>query len=178
MTARLQYGATAKLLHWLIVALLVVQYLIGWFMPDVRRGMEPGTPMIAHISIGMTILVLILLRLIWRLTHPVAPEGSLPPWQRLGSELVHWALYALVLLTTVSRWLFVTARAWVVNLFAVLPLPLLGAKDAVLVALDAKGHWHQVFEYALLALIGAHVAAALLHVFVYRDGVMRRMLRA
>jgi len=49
MTARLQYGTTAKVLHWLIVALLIVQYLIGWLMPDIHRGMKPGAGMTFHI---------------------------------------------------------------------------------------------------------------------------------
>ena len=84
MTDRLQYGATAKMFHWLIVVLLIAQYLIGWLMPDLHRGMKPGAGMTFHISFGMTILVLIVLRLAWRLTHPVAPESSLPPWQRLA----------------------------------------------------------------------------------------------
>lgn len=51
--------------------------------------MSPGSAMSLHISIGMTILALIVLRLIWRVTHPVAPENCLPNWQRLSSELVH-----------------------------------------------------------------------------------------
>ena len=80
MPARLQYGPTAKLFHWLIVALLIVQYLIGWLMPDLHRGMKPGVPMTLHISFGLLILVLIVLRLVWRLTHPVAPESSLARW--------------------------------------------------------------------------------------------------
>src|SRR5258708_20049784 len=106
MTARLQYGATAKVLAWLIVALLIVQYLIGWLMPDIHRGMKPGAGMTFHISVGMTILVLIVLRFAWRLTHPVAPESSLPPWQRLSSEVVHSMLYVLLLATTVTGSLF------------------------------------------------------------------------
>jgi cytochrome b561 len=85
MTERLQYGTTAKLLHWLIVALLMVQYSIGWLMPDLHRNMKPGAAMTFHISFGIVILVLIVLRFAWRLGHPVAPENSLPPWQRLGS---------------------------------------------------------------------------------------------
>jgi cytochrome b561 len=178
MTARLHYGTTAKILHWLIVALLVVQYLVGWLMPDIHRGMEPGVPMFVHASFGMVILVLIVLRFSWRLTHPVAPESSLPPWQRLSSEVVHWALYLLVFLTTLTGWQFVSFRGWSVKLFALLPLPLLGSKDTPLIAFVASGHWHQVFEWTLLAVIGLHVAAALAHVFIYRDGVMRRMLRA
>jgi len=175
MSARLQYGTTAKIFHWLIVALLVLQYLIGWFMPDIHHGMTPGVPMFAHVSFGMTILVLIVLRLIWRLTHPVAPESSLPPWQRLSSEAVHWLLYLLVILTTLSGWLHVGLHGWSIPVFSVWPLPLLAAKGT---ALAEFGHWHETLEWALLVLIGVHVAAAFAHLFVYRDSVMRRMLRA
>jgi cytochrome b561 len=94
---------TAKALHWAIVALLVVQYSIGWLMPDVHAG-PPGVPMTWHISIGSVILALIVARFLWRLTHPVAPESSLSPWQRVTSAAVHWLLYSLVLLTTLSGW--------------------------------------------------------------------------
>ena len=78
MTKSLHYGTTAKVFHWAIVALLVVQYSIGWLMPDVHGG-PPGVPMTWHISIGTVILGLIAARFLWRLTHPVAPESSLPP---------------------------------------------------------------------------------------------------
>src|SRR6202035_2331232 len=80
MTDRLQYGNTAKLLHWLVVALLLVQYPLGWLMPDIHRGMKPGAGMTFHISFGILMLLLIVLRFAWRLTHPVAPERSLPRW--------------------------------------------------------------------------------------------------
>ncbi len=115
MTARLQYGTTAKVFHWLVVALLLVQYLIGWLMPDLHRDMKPGAGMTFHISFGITILVLIVLRFAWRLAHPVAPESSLPPWQRLSAEAVHWILYVLVLATTLSGWLFASFRGWGVS---------------------------------------------------------------
>src|SRR5258707_9452648 len=100
MTKRLQYGTTAKVFHWLIGALLLVQYPIGWLIPDIHWGMRPGAAMTFHVSFGMVILVLIVLRLAWRLAHPVAPVVPLPPWQRLSSGGVHWLLYALVLATT------------------------------------------------------------------------------
>ncbi|MEH2490820.1 hypothetical protein V1280_006759 [Bradyrhizobium sp. AZCC 2230] len=96
MTTRLQYGTPAKIFHWVIVALLAVQYPIGWLMPDLHHSMAPGAGMTFHISFGITILVLTALRLVWRLTHPIAPENSLPAWQRLSSEAVHWLLYVLV----------------------------------------------------------------------------------
>jgi cytochrome b561 len=174
MTNRLQYGTTAKVLHWLIVALLLVQYPIGWLMPDLHRNMKPGAPMTYHISFGITILLLIVLRLVWRLTHPVAPERSLPPWQRLSSEAVHWLLYLLVLATTVTGWLFASFRGWSVSFLYLLPMPMLSSEnEAAGKVIDGL---HQVAEWALLVVIGIHVAAALAHLFIYRDRIMQRML--
>jgi cytochrome b561 len=174
MIDRLQYGTTAKVLHWLIAALLLVQYLIGWLMPDIHRGMKPGAAMTFHVSIGMTILILVVLRLAWRLTHPVAPESSLPPWQRLSSEVVHWLLYALVLATTVTGWLFASFRGWSISFFYLAPMPMLASGNAETVKIiDGL---HQAMEWALLVVIGIHVAVALAHIFIYRDRIMQRML--
>jgi cytochrome b561 len=174
MTDRLQYGTTAKVLHWLVVALLLVQYPIGWLMPDIHRGMKPGVGMTLHISFGFVILILIVLRLAWRLAHRVAPESSLPAWQRLSSEGVHWLLYALVLATTVTGWLFASFRGWGVSIFFLVPMPMLASENA------ATGKMidglHQAMEWSLLVVIGIHVAAALAHIFIYRDRIMQRML--
>ena len=92
MTAQLNYGKPAKIFHWLIVALLAAQYPVGWLMPDIHGDMQPGAPMALHISIGIVILALIVARLIWRLTHPVTPDSSLPRWQQLSAEATHWLL--------------------------------------------------------------------------------------
>jgi cytochrome b561 len=174
MTNRLEYGTTAKVFHWLIVALLLVQYPIGWLMPDIHRGMKPGDAMTWHISVGIVILTLIVLRLAWRLTHPVAPESSLAPWQRVTSEAIHWLLYILVLATTISGWLFASFRGWSISFFFLAPLPMLRSENPS--AIRVINHWHQKFEWALLILIGLHVVAALAHLFVYRNRVMQRML--
>jgi cytochrome b561 len=173
MTTRLQYGTTAKVFHWLIVALLLVQYLIGWLMPDIHRG-PPGAPMIFHISVGMTILLLIVLRLAWRLAHPVAPESSLPQWQRLSSEAMHWLLYALVLATTITGWVFASFRGWSISFFYLAPMPMLASENSA--AVKTIDGLHQAMEWTLLVVIGIHVAVALAHVFIYRDRIMQRML--
>ncbi len=174
MKLQIRYGATARVLHWTVVGLLLTQYLIGWLMPNIRRNMSPGLAMTWPMSIGTVILALIVVRLACRLTHPVAPESSLKPYQRLTSEAVHWLLYLLVLATTVSGWLFASARGWKVSWFFLSPMPMLTSGSQSLVhTLDG---WHQDFEWALLALIGIHIATAFLHLFYYRDGVMRRML--
>ena len=174
MTVHLQYGNTAKIFHWLIVALLAVQYPIGWLMPDLHRNQQPGAPMIFHVSFGITILILIVLRFAWRLTHPVAPESSLPPWQRLSSEVVHWLLYALVLGTTVTGWLFASFRGWSLTYFYLVPLPMLAGDNAA--AGKSIDGLHQAMELGLIVMIVIHVAAAVAHRFIYRDRVMQRML--
>jgi cytochrome b561 len=159
MTNRLHYGAPAKVMHWLVVALLMVQFSIGWFMPDVHGG-PPGRAMTLHISFGITILALIVLRFIWRITYPVSPESSLPQWQRVSSEAVHWLLYLF--------------RGWSLSYFYLVPLPMLANKNAV--AIRQIDGWHQIAEWALLITIGVHVVAALAHIFIYRDRIMQRML--
>jgi cytochrome b561 len=174
MTDRLQYGTTAKLLHWLVAALLLVQYPIGWQMPDIHRGMKPGAAMAFHVSFGIVILVLIVLRLAWRLAHPVAPDSSLLPWQRRASEALHWLIYALVVATTLTGWLFASFRGWSMSFFYLVPMPMLAAENAA--ARKAIDGWHQGMEWALLVAIAIHVAAALAHLFVYRDRVVQRML--
>jgi cytochrome b561 len=174
MSPRLHYGTPAKIFHWLVVALLFVQYPIGWLMPDLHRNMQPGAPMTFHVSFGLAILILILLRLAWRLTHPVAPESSLPPWQRLSSELVHWMLYVMVLATTLTGWLFASFRGWSLSFFYLVPLPMLSSDNAA--AGKTIDGLHQAAEWLLLALIVVHVGAALAHIFIYRDRIMQRML--
>jgi cytochrome b561 len=173
-TAQLRYGATAKLFHWLIAALLAIQLPLGWLMPHIRRGMTPGTAMSLHVSIGTTILVLIVLRLLWRLTHPVAPGTKLPAWQRVGSELVHWLLYLVVLMTTLSGWFYESAEGWTIHLFGLMPLPRLVEQGSALGG--SIGELHSTLTWILLGLIGIHIAAVLMHLFVYRDRVMYRML--
>jgi len=174
MTDRLEYGTTAKVFHWVIVALLLVQYPLGWLMPDIHRGMQPGAGMTFHISIGLVILTLIVLRFVWRLMHPVAPDSSLPPWQRVTSEAAHWLLYLLVLATTITGWLFASFRGWSVSFFYLVRMPMLASNNAA--AGKAIDGLHQVMEWTLLVVIGIHVVAALTHLFIYRDRVMQRML--
>ena len=174
MAKQPHYGTTAKALHWLVMALLIVQYPLGKFMPDIHRGMTPGDAMTFHISFGITILALMVLRLFWRITHPVAPAGSLPAWQRLISEAVHWLLYALVLATTMTGWIFASERGWSISLFFAVPLPMLPTEGSLLA--NSLGKWHGTMEWVLLLVIGAHVAAAMAHTFIFRDRIMQRML--
>jgi cytochrome b561 len=171
---QLHYGPTAKAFHWAIVALLVVQLPLGWLMPDIHRGVRPGNAMTLHISVGITVLVLIVLCFVWRLTHPVAPETNLPAWQRISSELVHWLLYIVVLLTTLTGWIFESARGWTMWLFWMIPLPRLVVEGSPIGR--TIGQWHDTLPWVLIGLISVHIAAAFVHLLVYRDRIMHRML--
>jgi cytochrome b561 len=171
---QLRYGTTVKLFHWVIVVLIAAQLPLGWLMPDIRRGMTPGSAMSLHISIGITILALIVLRFVWRLTHPVAPESYLPAWQRVSSEAVHWVLYLVVLLTTLTGWFFESARGWSVSLYGVLPLPRLVEEGSP--PGHTIGELHETMIWVLVTLVAIHILAAFVHLFVYKDRVMHRML--
>jgi cytochrome b561 len=114
------------------------------------------------------------LRFLWRVTHPVAPGCSLPPWQRLTSEAVHWPLYALVFATTLTGWLFASLRGWPVSFFHLTQLPMLASESAS--AGRTIDGWHQAAGWALLVVIAVHVLAAMAHIFIYRDRIMQRML--
>lgn len=168
------YGRTAKFLHWLIAAILIGQLALGWLMPEVRRGMAPGTAMNVHMSIGVIVLGLIVVRLAWRVTHPVEPDPALRGWQRASSEAVHWLLDALVLVTTVTGWFYASMRGWTVSVFSLFSLPALTPEGSQLGR--AIGRLHESATAILAIVIGLHVAAALAHLFVYRDEVVRRML--
>jgi cytochrome b561 len=168
------YGPTAKALHWLTMVLLTVQYAIGWLMPGVKQGVTPGTLMNLHISIGVVILALVLVRFLWRLFHQVPPEPSLTRWQNQASTVLHLTLYALIIVTTLTGWIYASMRGWTLSIFGIVPLPALVAEGSTFGR--AIGELHQILIWVLLVAIVLHVVAALIHLVVYRDRVMQRML--
>ena len=168
------YGAVAKILHWTIFALLAVQYAIGSIMPHIgRRTLDEGW-VAWHFSVGAAILFFIIVRLIWRLMHPVPQLQTLAPWEKLLSGVTHWALYILVLSMTILGWAATNARGWGVKLFGIITLPSIapaGSKWG-----HECGDIHNVLVYVLLGVIAFHVAAALYHYYVKHDQVVARML--
>jgi cytochrome b561 len=120
-----------------------------------------------------SLIAILALIVFWRITHPVAPASSLPTWQRLISEAAHWLLYAPVLATT-TGWIFASERGWSISLFFAAPLSILPTEGSLPTSSIRK--WHGTMEWALLLVIGAHVAAAMAHTFIFRDRIMQRML--
>jgi cytochrome b561 len=169
------YGAVAKALHWLIVALLAMQFAVAWLMPDIHRGTAATGLIVVHLALGASILAVVALRLVWRLYHPVPLSADgVPPWQLWAERATHGALYLLLLAVPILGWANASARGYAVDLFGLIPLPALlqpGSSFGM-----ALGDIHSDAAYVMLALVGLHVLAALYHQLWLRDRVLWRML--
>jgi cytochrome b561 len=169
-----RYGYVAQALHWVIVALLVVQVTLAKIAEGLPLGLEKLAVLARHKSFGITILGLAIVRLGWRLFNRPPAEPPMPRWQFAVARLNHWALYALLFAMPITGWLMSSAHAYPVSWFGLVQLPDLVAPDEMLEErLEAV---HETLAKLLIALVLLHVAAALKHQFVDRDGLLFRML--
>jgi cytochrome b561 len=169
------YGSTAKLLHWLIVALLAIQYVIGWAMPDIHRGTKTEGLIAWHLWVGALIVLVVVARVLWRLTHPVPLlRDNVPAWQHTLARLTHGLLYLILVVLVGLGWVNASARGYSVTLFGIMPLPAIAPEGSRFGM--AAGDVHSFVGWCLLALVGLHVAAALYHRLILRDQVLQRML--
>ncbi len=170
------YTPVAKILHWLVVALVVAQFIVAWSMPHIGRDTVPNSAINLHISLGALILAVLVIRLAWRWTHPEpTPVAGLPPWQVTSARVVHWLLYALLVVIPVLGWTNASFRGFDVSLLGFVPLPKLIATRAAGFAWTGDVHILASY-YVLLPLAGLHVAAALYHRLIRNDGILERML--
>ena len=169
------YTGTAKSLHWLIVALLIAQFIFAWTMPHIGRNTPVTTLISLHFTYGIIILAVAIVRLGWRLSHgEPKPEDGLPPWQTLSAQVTHWLLYLLLFVVPILGWINASWRGMPVVMFG-FELPKLLATRAP--GWGWTGDVHGLLaNYLMLALVGLHVAAALYHHFIRHDGVLKRML--
>lgn len=169
------YTSTAKMLHWLILALLIMQFTVAWTMPEIHRNTPVTTLISLHFTLGIVILAVAVVRLTWRVAHgEPAPDAGMPPWQTAAARIVHWLLYLLLFVLPVLGWINASWRGMPIVIFEV-ELPQLVATRAA--GWGWTGDVHALLSnYVLLTLVGLHVLAALYHYFIRRDGVLQRML--
>jgi cytochrome b561 len=169
-----RYGYVAQTLHWAIVALLVVQVTLGKIADGLPVGFERLVVMSRHKSFGITILGIALLRLAWRWIDRPPPLPPMPGWQRFAAHVSHHGLYVLLFALPLTGWLMSSAANRPASWFGLVQLPDFIAPDAAL-----KERFEEAHEFlvnALFVVAGLHVAAALKHQFVDRDGLLMRML--
>jgi cytochrome b561 len=171
----LAYTRTAIALHWLMALLVLVTFPVGVVMHEMALSPDKLRMLSYHKWLGVSVFMLLVVRLVWRAAHKPAPlPATMPHWQMMAAKAVHVLLYALLFAIPLSGWLMSSAKGFQTVYLGVLPLPDLLAKDKVLG--DALAELHEVLNITMLLLLVAHVAAALKHQFVDHDGTLARML--
>ncbi|MGE0183486.1 MAG: cytochrome b [Parvularculaceae bacterium] len=186
LSASDRYTSVAIAFHWLIAVMIVGQLAGGFYMHNLPKEQAElkFTLYQMHKSFGVTILLLTFFRLAWRLGHrPPALPAAMAGWEKAAARAVHIGFYGLLVVTPLVGWFVVSssplAESVPTYLFGIVPFPHLPLFDGVA---DREALSHQIAEvheylaFAMIGLIGLHVAAALKHQFVNRDGVLSRML--
>ena len=169
------YTRTAIALHWAVALLIFANLPLGEYMHDLPLSPVKLRLFSYHKWIGVTVFLLAVARLAWRAGHtpPPLPE-TIPAWQRHAAHGLHHLLYLLLFAIPLSGWLMSSAKGFQTVYLGVLPLPDLIGKDKALG--DALREVHEMLNFGLLALVLGHIAAALKHQFIDRNGILARML--
>ena len=170
-----RYNGVAIPLHWIVAALVFAQLTLGWWMIEIPK--EPPGQRVSwfnlHKSVGLTIGMLVLVRLGWRMKYP-APElpRALPRWQVIAARTNHALLYVCMLVMPLSGYLGSSFTKYPIRYFGVV-LPKPGWESEPLKELCSQVHYATVWVF--MTLIAIHLAAAAKHLLVDRDGVFDRM---
>jgi cytochrome b561 len=180
-----RYNAVAMTLHWLIAALILTNIGLAWYFNSLT-GLPKIPPVQLHKSFGITILLLSLTRLAWRVISPPPPlPASVTGWERIAAGTVYALFYVVMIGMPLSGWALTSASAIIrfepIKLFGVIPWPAIAPLSHLPSPQMKQTHDTFVTVHGLLAdlaygLIAVHVAAALRHLVLLRDGVMGRMV--
>ena len=172
-----RYGAVAKSFHWLIALLVIVMICVGLYMTGLDISPQKLQLYALHKSIGVTILFLVALRLLWRLTNGVPiPLPNHKKWEKQLARVIHGLLYTALLAMPLSGWIMSSAKGFSVSVFALFTLPDLIRPDDRIAKLAVE--FHELAAYTLIGMVALHVAGAMKHHLIDRDDTLRRMLPA
>ena len=170
-----RFGVVSKTLHWLTFVLLIAAFTLAVSMVNMPFSPRKLEFYSWHKWVGVTIFLLAIIRLAWRLANLVPHQpDSLPPWQRRLAALSHAALYAILIVMPVTGWIMSPALNLPVVYLGLIPIPSPFGVDRALG--ETMKVVHLSLALLLLALVSIHVLAALYHHFIQRDDVLRRML--
>lgn len=171
-----QFGLVTKLTHWLIAFAIIGLIWLGWYMVDLTYYDKWYNKSLAwHKSLGMLVLAAALLKIGWQLYSPIPnASAALKNWERLGSNIMHKLLFAMMLLIPITGYLISTSNGKVVDIFGWFEIPALLSINTELRDLAIELHFYLAYGIAVLLL--GHVAAALKHQFMDKDGTLVKML--
>ena len=170
---RQQYHPVAKSLHWIVAALIVLQFILARLAENAATPLQELALRANHKSVGITIFLCAVLRLAWRLRQGVPRPLPMPGWQTMASRISHWSMYGLILLMPITGWLMSSASAYSVSWFNVVQLPDLVAADPALKA--TLETIHGTLARLLFAVAAIHIAAALKHSLINKVGAIARI---
>jgi cytochrome b561 len=174
-TEPVRYGVPAQLFHWVIAGLIVTQFVLARMSLHLPVGARKLALLARHKSVGMTILMLAILRLAWRLRHPAPPlPPGMRPAERFAARATHAAFYVLLFAMPLTGWMMSSAKNYSVSWFGLFTWPNLIAKNEH--AFNVLRSTHDVLSNVLFAIAVLHILAALKHHFWDRDDVLMRML--
>jgi cytochrome b561 len=168
------WGWPAKLLHWIAALAIIVLLAHGWWMTHMTARPDRFVNYSWHAALGYDLLVLLVLRLLWRWANPVpALPADLKRWERVAALSGHIGLYILMLAASLTGWALAgTLRTPISKDLLGLPIPLIVQDRALHSLLEDS---HMILSYLLAALVVVHIAGALRHHFFKHNDVMRRM---
>jgi len=178
------YSAVAIGFHWLIAALILTNIGLAWYFGTLK-GPQEVAPLALHKSIGITVLLLTLLRIGWRFTSKPPPlPDTLRPWERWAAKATHVVFYLFMLAMPLSGWAMVSASPLIklhpTVLYGVIPWPAFPYpgldSDQLHDMRHLAGATHAALAWVAYITIFLHVAAALKHQLIDRDDVMARMI--
>ena len=179
----IRYDPVAISLHWLVALAFLSMLGIGFVMHALPLTDPWKFPLFQfHKSLGFTILGLVGVRILWRLTHtPPSLPATMPSWERWAAEATHWFLYAILLAMPLTGWIVVSHSAYNIPTlyFGLFEIPHLAGLDfgySKKQIEDAASLLHELLAFSACGLIALHAGAALRHHFVLKDTVLRRML--
>ncbi|KQQ86935.1 cytochrome b [Aureimonas sp. Leaf324] len=160
-------------LHWLTAGLLAIMFALAWTFDALGPSDTAASLVSLHQSLGLLILVVVAARIAWRVTHPIEPlPGDTPRWETRLATLVQALLYALLVAMPLVGWYASALSGDTIRFFG-LALPDLVAMNED--RSDQLFELHGTIGWAILALTALHVAGALNHQFIRRDGLLNRM---
>jgi len=175
MQAAPRYTRFAVAMHWIVAAIVLVQYPLGWLMQQIPK--QPPGPRAEvfnlHKSIGLTILALMIARIFWRIGHPPPALPEMPRWQARAARATHLLLYVLLVVHPLAGYLGSEFSGYPVKYFGFI-LP--GWAPRSLPLKDFLSQVHLVTSWLIAAAVALHLAGVAKHVIVDRDQVLARML--
>ena len=171
----IHYSAVAKVLHWIIALIIVTMLIFGQGFESITSDDEMAFSLTGHSSLGLTVIALIMLRILWRISHPAPPlPQTVSPTQAAAAKVSHGLLYALMIYVPTTG--LYTAAA---HDIAIMPYGAFDLRAALTFVGDddfaGRRFLHELGTWLLIALLAVHIGAALLHQFVQKDGVLRRI---